>query len=84
MAAPTIREAIDHLREHYGLSMGDALALVRTPLHPIGLRDELASKALALGRAGLKDNLPAGCTWATQVAVATYAVADAMLAERLK
>lgn len=80
MNKPTIREAIEHLREHYGLTMSETLELVRTPLHPAGMCDEFALHAMQ-GLASL-DNVnyrdPA------DLAARSYRIADAMLKERAK
>lgn len=86
---PTLREVIDHVREHYGLSMEETIALLRTPLHPTGLRDEFAGRALQgiCSGPGHFDRLVAAASEnmvSPQVAVASaaYSLADAMLTER--
>ena len=79
MTTPTVFEAIDHLAEHYGLTREQARNLIRTPLHPVTLRDQFAGQALSTAMAN------------EELAVLTYAEraefcyrqADAMLAARL-
>jgi hypothetical protein len=79
MTTPTIREAIEHLREHYHLTMAEVLALVRTPLHPAALRDEFAGRAMqGLLAAGWEANYTN-----TLLTIRAYEVADDMLAARL-
>lgn len=83
MTKPTIREALDHLREHFGLSMTEVLELVRTPVNPKDMRDEFAAHALC----GLMADLPKPMyrlNWQENVAQSAYQLADAMLAERAK
>jgi hypothetical protein len=76
MNPPTIREALDHLSEHYGLTAAQVRELVRTPLHPRELRDEFAGRAMqTLVGQGWPD--------AGRMAEEVYKVADAMLAARL-
>lgn len=72
---PTLTEAVNHLREHYGLSMPEVLGLLRTPLHPAGLRDEFAGRALigAMSR---------GWRNPSEVAKEAFAAADAMMEAR--
>lgn len=43
---PTVQEVRNHLREHYDLTAAELQELLRTPLHPGGLRDEFAGKAM--------------------------------------
>ena len=75
MGAPTLIEAVNHLREHFGLTMAETISVLRTPLHPRELRDEFAMAALS-GAIG---------TWVLtpeDAACAAYAFADAMLGAR--
>lgn len=77
---PTILEAIHHLSEHYGMSLDEAARLVRTPLHPAGLRDELAGRAMQ----GICADLNTWGTTLEQIGTQAYMVADSMLEARIK
>lgn len=85
MSKPTTIEAVNLVREHFGLSLTEAMAVLRTPLHPAGLRDDLAAKAIGVawdaydkgycGEEADRINVEI-------VAEAAYSIADAMLAAR--
>lgn len=76
---PTQREVLDHVRERFGLSLTEALEVMKTPVHPAGLRDEFAMAAMSgmLANQSLRGSYP-------QVAKSAYTAADAMLEERIK
>ena len=80
---PTILEAIHHLSEHYGLTLAEAQALVRTPLHPAGLRDDLAGRAMQGTLSSGRNNIDlAAKRYAKDISESAYALADAMLKAR--
>ncbi len=73
---PTVRELIDHVQEHYGLTQTEVLDLIRTPVHPKTLRDEMAMHvAPALFTIGVSTDY---------IASESYKLADSMLQQRLK
>lgn len=77
---PTIREVIDLVRDRYGLTMAETLKILKTPLHPLELRDQFAGQALA----GVTANPDTGCNSPSDFAHWSYRCADAMLKERIK
>jgi len=68
-------EVIDHLAEHFGLTLAEVLAVLNSPNHPSGLRDDFAKAALP------------GCVekfrYPENAAEEAYKIADAMLAARV-
>jgi len=81
MSLPSTKELIDHVSEHYGITKTQAVGLLRVPLHPATLRDQLAIGAfptlLAYGSQATG--------WSHQdLAEHVYGVADACLKERLR
>lgn len=77
---PTIKDVVDLIRDRYGLSMSEALELLRTPIHPRELRDEFAMRALT----GIVSNPESGCNSTSDLAHYAYQCADSMLKERIK
>jgi hypothetical protein len=83
----TRKEALEFLREHYGLTLDKVMKLVNTHdvLHPQTLRDDFAKSALtgiistSTGPYFRQDKL-----LAELIARNAYEIADAMLEERLK
>lgn len=73
-------EVVNHVREHFGLSMAETAALLRMPEHPRELRDEFAMAALPglLGQCDWESPL---CT-VKVIANDAYHLADAMLEAR--
>lgn len=77
---PTIQEVIAHLSEHYGITKTQVVELMRIPIHPRTLRDDLAMAALQ----GICASGP-GPSWIDEKIVReAYQIADAALKERLK
>lgn len=76
---PTIQDAIAVVAEHFGLTKGQAMELMRTPTHPHGLRDTFAGQAMQ----GL---LTSGHDFENSSEVAMYAftVANSMMERREK
>ncbi len=73
---PNIHDILEHTSKHFGLTMSEALAIMKTPLHPRGLRDEFAGQAMqAVIARGDDTNRPGMAEW-------SYAMADAMLKAR--
>ena len=83
MSAPTRKEMIDHLREHYGLTINEVMQFLNLPLHPLTLRDDFAKAALQGLIAGCFSGSNSGFTVEGNV-VAAYEYADEMLDRRLK
>jgi hypothetical protein len=83
--SPSKTEVIEHLREHYGLSLAQVVRIMNSPTHPHELRDTFAGQAL---QGLLADPKPFveedGKTLAESYAEVAYVYADAMLAERVK
>jgi hypothetical protein len=77
---PTIHDVIALVRDRYGLTMAEALKIMKTPLHPLELRDQFAGQALA----GVTGNPVTGCNSPGDFAHWAYRCADAMLKERIK
>ncbi len=84
---PTIHDAVAHLADHYGMPKSEVLALLRVPVllrapvHPHGMRDEFAGRAMQAIVSTvphLEQVRPA------DVAFEAYYYADAMMAERIK
>lgn len=46
MTKPTIIEVVHTIAEHYGLTHGQALEIMRTPTHPSELKDDFAKAAM--------------------------------------
>lgn len=42
---PNIHDILENACEKFGLTMGEAMAIIKTPLHPRELRDEFAGRA---------------------------------------
>jgi len=78
--SPSIQDVIALIRDRYGLSMAETLKILKTPLHPQGLRDQFAGQALA----GVTSNPESGCNSTSDLAHWAYRCADAMLKERIK
>lgn len=79
---PTRFEIINHLREHYSLTLAQVVELLKQPIHPQTLRDQLAISAMQgmLTNSGTcKNNLEQ-----LRIANSAYAQADAMLYVRTK
>jgi hypothetical protein len=73
---PNIHDILKNACEKFGLTMGEALAITKTPLHPRELRDDFAGKAMASVIArGDDTNRPGMAEW-------SYAMADVMLKAR--
>lgn len=83
MSAPSRKEMIDHLREHYGLTINEVMQFLNLPLHPHTLRDDFAKAALQGLIAGCYAGNNSGFTVEGNV-VAAYEYADAMLDKRIK
>lgn len=75
MTEPTLIEVTNHLREHYSLSMSELLKIMRTPMHPAGMRDEFAIAAMPHAL----DSCAPSYDVAAEIA---YKIADAMLEAR--
>jgi len=83
----TRKEALEFLRNHYGLTMSECMRLVNTQdiTHPHDMRDEFAKVALqgilstSHGPYFFKDPYVEPI-----IAENAYRIADAMLAERIK
>lgn len=71
---PSRQEVIAHLRNQYSLTMGEVLALLNTPQHPRGLRDEFAMAALP--------KLIRESDTYKDIAIQAYFMSDAMLEVR--
>lgn len=72
------KEVINHVREHFGLTLGEVIGLLRVPTHPRELRDEFAMAAITgtLPGAAVDDaRVKEYAQWA-------YKMADAMLEAR--
>jgi hypothetical protein len=69
------KEMIEHLREHYGLTLNETMEFLNLPLHPASLRDDFAKAAL-IGLCSMGDTV--------SNAQRAYEIADTMLEERLK
>lgn len=78
MNKPTLIEAVNHLREHYGISQADVLNLLRTPMHPRDLRDDFAKAAIT----GTLPGAAVGNDRTKEYAEWAYKMADAMLEVR--
>lgn len=76
MAVPTLIEAVNHLREHFGLTMAETISVLRTPLPA---RDEFAMAALTGLCAGIKFG---DSEVLNDASTRAYAFADAMLEAR--
>lgn len=75
---PNIHDVLENACEKFGLTIAEALAIMKTPLHPHGLRDEFAGKAMQ----GLMAQ-PSAHEWIEEgIAEAAYRQADAMLKAR--
>ena len=73
---PNIRDILENACKEFGLTMSEALAIMKTPLHPRELRDEFAGKAMqSVIARGDDTNRPGMAEW-------SYAMADAMLKAR--
>lgn len=83
MSVPSRKEMIEHLREHYGLTINEVMQFLNLPLHPLTLRDDFAKAALQGLIAGCFAGNNAGFTVEGNV-VAAYEYADEMLDRRLK
>lgn len=82
---PTIHDALKLVAEHYGLSMPATKALMRRSINEKTLRDEFAMAALNGVLSNYDGNL--GTSYPLEnknLAIACYAVADAMMIEREK
>lgn len=74
---PTIQEVIAHLSEHYGITKTQVVELMRIPIHPRTLRDDLAIGAMS-------NIYLHGDQNPEYIANRLYQIADAALKERLK
>lgn len=77
---PNIHDILENACEKFGLTMGEAMAITKTPLHPRELRDEFAGQAMQ----GLLAQSQ-GTALGSRVEAAAeyaYAMADAMLKAR--
>ena len=72
---PNIRDILENACKEFGLTMSEALAITKTPLHPRELRDEFAGKAMQGWAADSGVTTELGAKWA-------YEMADAMLKAR--
>lgn len=75
---PSKVEVIELVRQHYGLSLPQAVRLMNTPLHPHELRDDFAGRAMTTLITQMSNPHP------KDVAEWAYDYADAMLAARIK
>lgn len=76
-----------HLREHYGMTLAQVLEVLRTPVHPATMRDEIAALLLPVAfqnvideRAGPKRESELMYTWAKRA----YEMADIAMLARLE
>lgn len=83
---PTIHEIIAHVAEHYGITKTEANEIMRTPTHPLTLRDQLAIGAIQgmLAHSTRYRPLDPNANWHEAITAEGYQIADAALKERLK
>jgi len=74
---PNIHDILENACKKFGLTMGEALAITKTPLHPRELRDDFAGKAMQGLLAGTLKSADTSL-----IARDCYAMADAMLKAR--
>lgn len=78
---PSCREVLDLVIGHYGITINEAIEIMRTPLYPRELRDEFAGQAMA----ALTHQAPSSQDLIEAIdalAAMSYQVADAMLKAR--
>lgn len=76
---PTVGDCLDLIRKHWDLTLNEAIAIIRAPVHPRTLRDEFAGLAMQANRSRLSTYE----SW-EDLAVDAYEIADAMLKVRIK
>ncbi len=81
MSTPSRKEMLEHLRNHYGLTLSETMDVVNIPLHPISMRDEFAKAAL---QGIVFTQIPGDEAPSAGIARYAYELADAMLKERIK
>lgn len=77
-----------HLQEHYGLTLAQVIDVLRTPLHPAGMRDEFAAQMMPAAFMGAMSELAANPDRSDRLtmfkwAERTYQMADAALLARV-
>jgi hypothetical protein len=77
VSKPTIHEVVDHVRNHFGLTLAEAIDVMKTPTHPAGLRDKFAAKAMQM----LFDDWSLAKDY--NLCTRAYRTADAMLDARV-
>jgi hypothetical protein len=80
---PNIRDILENACKEFGLTMSEALAIMKTPLHPRELRDEFAGKALRIAWNAYNGGYTGQPELVEQsIAHHAYQIADAMLKAR--
>lgn len=85
MSFPNRTEMLQHLREHYGLTISEVMQFVNIPIHPFEMRDDFARAALTgiiSTSAAPYFGIDSSC--AERIAKNAYNIADAMLEARIK
>lgn len=81
MSTPSRKEMLEHLRNHYGLTLSETMDIVNIPLHPNTMRDDFAKAAL---QGIVFAQIPGDEAPSAGIARYAYELADAMLKERIK
>ena len=78
MSEPTIREAVAHLADHYGIPFTRVLEIIRVPLHPATLRDGFAMAMLpeCYARIQRESGRIGSINWQEEAVEEAYSIAD--------